>query len=81
MDKPEDAKWYLRPWVVLTLLFLVLGPFGLPLVYKSPKFNRFWKIALTVLMALYSIWVVQATMEAVKGALARYGELRATLGI
>jgi hypothetical protein len=40
MDEEEKIKWYLRPIVVILLLFFVLGLFGLPLLYKSPKFNR-----------------------------------------
>jgi len=56
-------KWYYRPWVVLLLLFLVLGPFGLPLVYKSPAFNRPWKIFLTVLTLAYTLYFVAVTFE------------------
>ena len=78
---PEDLRWYHRPWVVLGLLFFVLGPFGLPLVYKSPKFNRLWKWVLTGLMIFYSIWLVGVTIEAVKKVSATYGELRTALGI
>jgi hypothetical protein len=36
----EKVKWYLRPLAVVLSLFFVLGPFGLPLLYRSPKFSR-----------------------------------------
>ena len=65
--QPSDkAKWYYQPWAVLALLFLVLGPFGLPILYKSPKFSRFWKGALTVLILLYTYAATVATFESVK---------------
>ncbi|MBN3033635.1 MAG: hypothetical protein JW873_06030 [Candidatus Saganbacteria bacterium] len=43
-----SVKWYHRPPVVLALLFVVLGPFALPLLYQSPAFNRTWKFILTI---------------------------------
>jgi PDZ domain-containing secreted protein len=44
----EKIKWYLRPIIVVLLLFFVLGPFALPLLYKSPKFSKTLKIILTI---------------------------------
>ena len=44
----EKIKWYLRPISVVLLLFFVLGPFALPLLYKSPKFSKTLKIILTI---------------------------------
>ena len=48
--RKEDGKikWYLRPISVVLLLFFVLGPFALPLLYKSPKFRKTLKIILTI---------------------------------
>ena len=66
-EQPSDkVKWYYQPWAVLALLFLVLGPFGLPILYKSPKLSRFWKGALTVLTLLYTYAAIVATFESVK---------------
>jgi hypothetical protein len=31
------------PWVVLPLLFLVLGPLGVPLLWRSRQFSLLWK--------------------------------------
>jgi len=48
------------PWVVLGLLFFVLGPFALPVLYKSRAFNTPVKIALTIvvlIIAVVAVWV------------------------
>jgi hypothetical protein len=50
---PPLNKWYYRPVWVLLLLFVVLGPFGLPYLWKSPSFSRGMKVVLTVLLVAY----------------------------
>ncbi len=62
----EEVKWYYRPWVTVALLFLVLGPFGLPLLYKSPAFSQAWKWILTILTLFYTVYLVWATVKAVE---------------
>src|SRR4030095_2898809 len=47
------ARWYHRPFWVVVMLFVVIGPFGLPLLWKSPSFSRNAKIVLTVAMGAY----------------------------
>ncbi|MFC1511340.1 hypothetical protein ACFL5U_03035 [Candidatus Margulisiibacteriota bacterium] len=54
----EEIKWYLRPAVIIILLFFVLGPFALPLLYQSPKFSRSLKVLLTVLIILGSAYLI-----------------------
>jgi hypothetical protein len=63
MPKDEKVKWYLRPMGVVLLLFFVLGPFGLPLLYKSPKFSQKLKIVLTIVMILYTSYLIIASVE------------------
>jgi hypothetical protein len=63
MPKDEKVKWYLRPMGVVLLLFFVLGPFGLPLLYKSPKFSQKLKIILTIVMILYTSYLIIASVE------------------
>ena len=63
MEKEEKIKWYLRPLGVLLLLFFVLGPFGLPLLYKSPKFSTKVKIILTIVVIIYASYLVFASLE------------------
>ena len=67
-EKPQ-LPWILTKAGVLTMLFLVLGPFGLPFLYKSPVFTKgqkaFWTavvllctaIAIAIIIALVMyIW-------------------------
>ena len=63
MDKEEKVKWYLRPIGIVLLLFFVLGPFGLPLLYKSPKFSKTLKIVLTIAVMIYTVYLIIATVE------------------
>ena len=62
-EKDEKVKWYLRPVSVVISLFFVLGPFGLPLLYKSPKFSRTLKIILTVAVMIYTSYVIFMSLE------------------
>jgi hypothetical protein len=52
-DETSAPRWYHRPFWVVVMLFVVIGPFGLPLLWKSPVFSRTMKIVLTVAMAAY----------------------------
>jgi len=52
-DTPPPTHWYHRPFWVVVMLFVVVGPFGLPLLWKSPSFSRNAKIVLTVAMVAY----------------------------
>ena len=65
MDKEENnnVKWYLRPLVVLVLLFVVLGPLALPLLYKSPEFNKTLKIILTITVIIYTLYFIYVSVE------------------
>ena len=69
-QQPKKSPWYYQPWLVILMLFVVLGPFGLPLVFKSPNFRLRTKIFLTVLTLAYTaylIWVTVKATEAVSG--------------
>jgi hypothetical protein len=63
MPQDEKVKWYLRPTGIVLLLFFVLGPFGLPLLYKSPKFSQKLKIVLTIGVILYTLYLIIASVE------------------
>jgi hypothetical protein len=58
----QQSRLSESPWVVLPMLFLVLGPLALPLLWRSRRFTLPWKVALSVVMAgmtvflLWSIW-------------------------
>ncbi len=70
------VKWYLRPIGVLLLLFFVLGPFGLPLLYKSPKFSKRSKIILTIGVIIYTSYLIFASLEIARQLYIRMGELQ-----
>ena len=59
----EEVKWYYKPINVILALFLVLGPFGLPLLYKSPEFNNASKILLTFIVIVYTSLLIYGTFE------------------
>ncbi len=40
--------------MVIIALFLVLGPFGLPLLYQSPEFKKYEKVSLTIAVLVYT---------------------------
>lgn len=48
-------KWYYRKGPVLILLFFVLGPLGLPLLFKSPAFTRKGKLIISVIVLSYTV--------------------------
>ena len=59
-------KWYHNVWFVLFMLFFVLGPLGLPLVWKHPRFARCVQWSLTVAMIVYTVLLVQTTVAMVR---------------
>ena len=77
----EDGrgKWYLRPVPVVLLLFFVLGPFGLPLLYKSTQFSKTLKIILTIAVIIYTSYLIFASLEIGRQLCSKMGELQNTL--
>jgi hypothetical protein len=60
---PTPLKWYFRPVWVLVLLFVVLGPLGLPFLWRSPRFSRPLKAVLTVLVIAYMALFIDETIR------------------
>jgi len=54
----EKVPWLISKTGVLVMLFLVLGPFGLFLLYKSPYFSQKAKVWLTVAVMMYAAIIV-----------------------
>ena len=66
MSEPApEGKWYHSVPAILLSLFIVLGPFGLPLLWKSPRFTRPWKWVFTALTLLYTGLILQFTLSSV----------------
>ncbi len=76
----EPVKWYLRPVSVILSLFFVLGPFGLPLLYRSPRFSRNSKIILTAAVVIYTLYLIFVSLEIARELYKRMEELREILG-
>jgi len=57
------TKWYYRRAWVLVLLFVVLGPIALPILWRSPSFSRPVKVVLTVLVLAYMALFVDETIR------------------
>ena len=72
----EKVKWYLSPISVVLLLFFILGPFGLPLLYKSPKFSKTSKIILTIAVIIYTSYLIFASLEIARQLYSGMGELQ-----
>ena len=69
---PATVSWYYRPFWVLVLLFFILGPLGLPYLWKSPRFSHGMKIVLTIAVVAYTallIWQTVAMMHAIEDQL------------
>ena len=75
----DDVKWYHQPIVIILLIFLALGPFGLPLAYRSPKFNTTWKIILTVLTLLFTFYLIWQTVVLVQIMMSWINQLAGTV--
>ncbi len=59
MNRASPSRGFHSIWFVLVMLFLVLGPLGLPLLWKSSRFARWAKVMLTVAVLLYTVWILQ----------------------
>ncbi len=62
MANPSGSKWYYSIPAVFLALF-VLGPFGFPLLWKSPGFNLFWKMAITAVITGLTIYLCVASWQ------------------
>lgn len=67
-NEDVEVRWHQRPWMVLFMLFFVLGPFGLPILYKSTKFSRRSKILLTIVMVPYTWYLGVVTVKQLRVA-------------
>lgn len=45
------------------MALILLGPFAFPVLWKSPHFNSFWKIVLTLAFTALTFWFIQITIQ------------------
>jgi hypothetical protein len=62
MSDANRVRWYHRPVVVL-IAILAVGPFALPLVWISPSFKRWHKVAITIVITLVTVWLVRSSVD------------------
>ena len=74
-----NSKWYHNIWVILFLLLFVLGPFGLPLVWKNPRLSRAKKNALTLLMVAYTIILIKTVAQTIQSVQTSLNSFNTTL--
>lgn len=62
---PADSpKHWENPWAIVGLLLAVIGPFALPLVWRSRRFTFLWKYILTIVsicqtvLVLWLLWFI-----------------------
>jgi nitrate/nitrite-specific signal transduction histidine kinase len=63
---------------VLALLIFVLGPFALPLLWRSTRFSLVWKNILTALvlgLTVLLLWILWFVIQQVVGPLRQLEEL------
>ncbi|HAM40193.1 MAG TPA: hypothetical protein DDX89_00465 [Candidatus Omnitrophica bacterium] len=76
---PQAATWYSNVWFVLFLLFFVLGPLALPLVWKHPRFSRRVKVLLTVAMLFYTLLLIELIVRMVRAVTEAVNQFNSTL--
>jgi hypothetical protein len=50
----NSVPWYYEPVFVLLSIFLVFAVFGLPLLWKSPRFSRSQKVIVSIITFVYT---------------------------
>jgi hypothetical protein len=63
------------------LLFFVLGPFGLPLLWRSPAFSRSMKIALAVAVIACTVLLVDGVLAAIRAVMEQMGLARGPITV
>ncbi len=72
MNLGPTTRWYYRVPFVLLMLFVVMGPFALPLLWKSPDFKPWAKVLITVLACIFTVWLVWKIVVISKQIIAQF---------
>jgi ribosomal protein L40E len=75
-----QPRWSDSPWVVLPMLFLVLGPLGLPMLWRSRRFHWIAKTVLTALVLGITVFVLGMIWYVLNMSLAPLRELQKMQG-
>ncbi len=74
LQNASTTRWYHRMPFVLLLLFVVMGPFALPFLWKSPAFSKTAKIILTALIIGLTVWLVMKIFHDTRLLMAEYAD-------
>jgi hypothetical protein len=53
----EHLPWYYKTWGLIFLALFGLGPFVLPMVWRSPALDRGRKLIVSVAVCGFTVWV------------------------
>jgi ribosomal protein L40E len=76
----QRAPWSENRWIVLASLFLVLGPLGLPMLWRSRQFSMVWKLVFTGMVLGLTVLIFVLIWYVIDKALAPLKELRGMQG-
>ena len=63
--KNENLPWYFRTATII-LIILTLPPLALPFIWFHPKYKRHTKIWTSLVIIIFSYFVIQGTITALK---------------
>ncbi len=69
-----------NPWIVLAMLFLVLGPLGLPMLWSCRRIDTIWKVVLTVVVVGLVAVIIALVWFVLHQALAPLQDLKTLRG-
>jgi len=58
--------WYYRPLWIAVLTLTALGPFALPLVWRTPRLDRTGKWAASLVIILLTAWIGWELLETLR---------------
>lgn len=71
----RGTAWYYHPVWISVLAFAVLGPFAIPLVWKSPRMGNTAKGVMTVAIVVYTAWCLYTLYEVLAIDLKQFEEV------
>jgi len=74
-------RWTESPWFVLPMVFLVLGPLGIPLLWRSRRITWFWKSMITIAVLALTALVGAMIQHTIKASLAPLEQFRRIQGL
>ncbi len=81
-DSPAARpRWTDNPWVVLPVVFLVLGPIGIPMLWRSRRIAPRWKILVTIAVLGLTAFIAVMIHHSLSASLAPLQQLHHIRGL